>query len=285
MDIGLVTWEGGPSLAEDDAVLAAPLRARGLRAVPVVWSDPTVRWRDFALIVVRSTWDYFFRAEAFFAWLDRMEREGAKVWNPVPVLRWNAHKGYLLELEARGVPIAPTVLLRPGAILLDAVRARGWEDVVVKPAISGAGRLTQRFSAEAFADEGQRHLEAVFAEGEALVQPFLPSLGTRGERSWVYIDGALTHVVSRAPTLGAEGGALPDGVAAPEDEAERALAEKVMAALPGPLLYARVDVATGLRGEPVLQEAELIEPRLFFRQGGPSAADRMAEAIARRVAG
>lgn len=196
MDIGLVTWEGGPALAEDDAVLAVPLHARGLRAVPVVWSDPAVRWSDFALVVVRSTWDYFFRAKAFLAWLDRMEREGVPVWNPVPILRWNAHKGYLLELEARGVPI-----------------------------------------------------------------------------------------VSRAPTLGAKDGEIPDGVAAPEDEAERALADEVMAALPGPLLYARVDLATGLEGEPVLQEAELIEPRLFFRQGGTGAAEQMAEAIARRVAG
>jgi hypothetical protein len=54
--------------------------------------------------------------------------------------------------------------------------------------------------------------------------------------------------------------------------------------LPGPLLYARVDLLPGDDGSPVLVELELTEPSLFFDTDA-GAAGRLAGAILRRAAG
>ena len=49
-----------------------------------------------------------------------------------------------------------------------------------------------------------------------------------------------------------------------------------------PLLYARLDFLLDDEGRLALNEAELIEPSLFFRHG-PHAADRLAAAVCERV--
>ncbi len=61
--------------------------------------------------------------------------------------------------------------------------------------------------------------------------------------------------------------------------AERALAERVIAAAGPPLLYARVDLAPG----PRLLEFEATEPSLFLNLE-PGSAERLAAAIQRRAA-
>ena len=66
-------------------------------------------------------------------------------------------------------------------------------------------------------------------------------------------------------------------------EQERALAERVVAAIPGDVpLYARVDLIPDAQGSPVLLELELTEPSLFLLHS-EGAADRLAAAIASRL--
>jgi hypothetical protein len=48
------------------------------------------------------------------------------------------------------------------------------------------------------------------------------------------------------------------------------------------LLYARVDVAPGVDGEPVVMELELVEPSLFLLQY-PPALERLVAGIVRRL--
>jgi hypothetical protein len=48
------------------------------------------------------------------------------------------------------------------------------------------------------------------------------------------------------------------------------------------LLYARVDLAPGTDGSPLLMELELIEPSLFF-ECGPRALERLVDAIGSRL--
>jgi hypothetical protein len=280
MDIALLTCAELPELFADDRHLLAPLRALGHTPHAVVWDDPRVDWGRYGRVLVRSVWDYFLKPAEWSAWLARV---GATLplYNPAELVAWNGHKRYLLELAGKGLAVTPTALVEAGArgALSDVAGARGWDEVVVKPAVNGGGRLTRRFAREQLAGEGQAHLEAVLAEGDALVQPFLRALQEAGERSYLFIDGAFSHAVVRAPSLGVTG-PLPDGVAMAPRPDELALAARVVAACPTPTLYARVDLATGLDGAPVLQELEVIEPRLFLAAHA-EAAPRLAAALVR----
>src|SRR5262245_65612149 len=111
MRCALVTCLKIPEPDPDEVLLMAALRVAGIEAALASWDDPRVDWRSFDLAVVRSTWNYHQHLDAFLAWIDRAAAS-TRLCNPAHVMRWNAHKGYLLELEARGLPIAPKALVR-----------------------------------------------------------------------------------------------------------------------------------------------------------------------------
>lgn len=282
--IALATAEDWPDLDPDDHGLLDALRRRGLDPEPAVWSDPDVDWGAFQLCLIRSVWDYFHRLPEFLEWVDRA---GAAVamWNPPGTLRWNAHKSYLRDLEARGVPVIPTAWIeRGGRPDLGEVLARlGWEDAILKPTVAGGSLGLHRVGD---LEAAQAHLDGLLRRGDAMVQPFLPSIAG-GEVSIVCIDGRPSHAVRKTPRAGdirvqpEHGGRVEAARPAPE-EAE--VAERVLAALELPALYARVDLVRGAGGEPLLIELECIEPRLFLAQDA-GAAERMADAVAGRVGG
>ncbi len=279
VDVALVTCRSLPEPDPDAEPLAAALAAAGLRCAALAWDDPAADWAQARLTVLRSCWNYYLHREAFLGWAEATARLST-LWNPLPAVTWSSHKGYLFDLERRGVPIAPTVLLGRGArVSLESIRKqRGWSDVVVKPAVSAASYRTLRATAGDLG-AGEAHLRALLAEGEVLVQQYLPSGEEYGERALVSIDGELTHAVRKSPRLAGQDESV-SSEAVPIAASEAALALRSVAAAGGQLLYARVDVAPGPDGEPVLMELELIEPSLYFLQC-PAALDRFVTGVRR----
>ena len=110
-DVALATCSLLPDLDADERMLIPALAAHGLTAEPRVWDDAGVRWDEFRLVVVRSTWDYAARRDAFLTWAASLPR----VLNPVDVLTWNTDKTYLRTLAASGVPTVPTTWIGPDA--------------------------------------------------------------------------------------------------------------------------------------------------------------------------
>jgi len=291
MRIALATCAQFPSLYEDDAPLVPALAARGIEAVPVVWNDPDARWSEFPLVVVRSPWDYHQHASAFLAWLYRVAAASALV-NPYPLLKWNSHKGYLRDLDARGVAMVPTAWCALGEpVDLDAIlEERGWTDAVVKPAVSAGANDTLRVGSHNRV-AGAELLAHLVRRGDAMVQPYLASVEGHGERSLVYLDGVFSHALRKHALL-APGAVEPQAqaVGVPRVDAspaERAFAEQVLAAAAAasgaPAAYARVDIAPSPTGDgaPLLMELEALEPCLFLRLG--EAHERFADVLAARA--
>ena len=77
------------------------------------WDAPEVDWASFDACLIRTTWDYMERRDAFVAWAERLETQ-TRLFNPAATVRWNTHKRYLRDLEARGARLAPTVWLSRG---------------------------------------------------------------------------------------------------------------------------------------------------------------------------
>jgi len=279
IDVALASCQRLPEPDPDEALLLAALRAAGLRTEVLAWDDPAADFSSARLTLLRATWNYAQRPEHFADWLTRTAAASA-LWNPLPVVRWNLHKRYLLDLARAGVSVAPTHLVPRGSVerLADLAASRGWTDVVVKPAVSAGSRLTLR--ARADTERGEAHLRALVGREDALVQPYLPAVEGYGERALIFIDGELTHAVRKGPRFAGDAESVTGPLAVSDDEA--ALAHAVLAAAPAPVLYARVDVAPGSDGVPVLMELELIEPSLFCAQG-PRALERLVKAIETRL--
>jgi hypothetical protein len=277
--IALVTCRILPEPDPDAALLDAALRARGHAGVPVAWDDPAASLDGFDLFLLRSTWNYHLQPEAFLAWIDRAAA-AAPVLNPPDVVRWNAHKGYLEELERRGVPVVPTRILRHAqdpdvAGVLDRT---GWDDVVVKPCVSAASWRTRRFQGASLAG-AVAFAEDLLAERDVLLQRYEPGALDPGERCLVWIAGRFTHAIRKRPRL--DGDHESVSADAPPTAAEIELGNRVLEPLVGRLTYARVDVFPAADGAPLLSEVELIEPSLFFRHG-PHALERLVRALEAR---
>ena len=281
MDIALATCLSLPEPDHDAAPLESALRAAGIETGWLAWDDPGADWSRARLTLLRATWNYPAQPERFLAWAARVARV-SRLCNPLSLVRFNLHKRYLLELAGRGVPIAPTALVARGAgTTLDALRSeRGWDDVVVKPAVSAASFRTMRVGPGDLR-AGEAHFRSLVVERDVLVQRYLPSVEGYGERALVWIDGAVTHAVRKSPRFAGESESVSaDAVAV--TPAEGQLARRVIAALDGTPLYARIDVAPGPDGWPVLMELELIEPSLFFPKA-PRALGRFVVALRREL--
>lgn len=301
--IALATCASLPTLDAEESPLLGELQARGVDVEAAVWDDPGVDWAGYDLVVIRSTWDYATRRSEFVAWAERVEATTTLV-NPAAVVRWNTDKHYLAELEAAGVPVVPTMWLEPERHLSSRAlhtRFPAHGDFVIKPAVSAGSVDTGRYTA---IDAGSRglaisHARRLLAAGRTvMVQRYLTSVDTVGERAHIFIDGEYSHSVRKGamltgPDMGGTGlykeerMSRIDASPVEVDMARRVVATATELLGRGgeasvPLLYARVDLVSGDDDQPVLMELETVEPSLFMSLGD-GAVERFASAILARV--
>lgn len=291
MKVALATCAELPHLDGDDHPLVAALAARGVEVCHPVWDAGDAPFLAADLTVIRSTWDYTHKADAFVAWATRIDdATGGRLCNPAEVVRWNTHKRYLLELQAQGVATVPTAMLPAGvATDLGALLAtRGWtRGAVVKPAVSAGSRDIERVRGPDVA-AAQALVNRLSPTRELLVQPFVAGIAL-GELSLIYLGDhgrlCFAHAVNKVP-------ATEDFRSQPEFQARvepveppsawRAAADRALACVRGELLYARVDLVAGDDGAPWLMELELVEPSLYLSWSERSAV-LLADAIVARA--
>lgn len=289
--IALATAAAFPDLDEDGPVLIEALSRRGIEAEPAVWTDETVDWSAYELVVVRATWDYTARHHEFLAWARRVAAV-TRLANSADVLAWNTDKSYLRALTEAGLPVVATDWLDPG----DTFAAPVQGEYVVKPTVSAGSRDTNRYRAGEHDALAASHAGSLLAAGRSvMVQPYLHEIDTAGETALFYFAGELSHAIRKGPLL-TSAMAPVDGLYKEEEVEPREpsaveveVAARVLDAMSalspahrGDLLYARVDLVPGPDG-PTLMELELTEPSMFLLYDGASgarAADRFAGAIA-----
>ena len=115
-----------------------------------------------------------------------------------------------------------------------------------------------------------------------MIQPYLRSIETEGERSLFWFGGVYSHAVRKIPAEGNwyanTGGARFVTEAPPAAAIEAAEAARERA--PRDLLYVRIDLVLGDDGKWRVIEIEAIEPYLFL-DFAPEGAGFFVDAIAR----
>lgn len=259
-------------------VLQAAAARAGVTADVACWDDPSVTWDRYDLALIRSTWNYPDHLDRFTAWADST---GAvtRLANSPAIVHWNSVKTYLGDLLAAGIPTVPTTYLAPG----DTAVPSGLDDLVVKPTVGAGARMARRFRGGTLSAV-PAHVAWLHAEGyTAMVQPFQHGVEREGERALVYFGGEFSHAIVKgavlSPVTGVRGEhSHPDVRRYEPTAAEHTLARAVLAAAPETPLYGRIDLVPDDAGQPVLMEAELIEPHLFL-DTAPDAADRLMAAV------
>ncbi|KYF65050.1 hypothetical protein BE11_01670 [Sorangium cellulosum] len=269
-------------VVDESQVLRREFARLDTELTAVRWRDPEVDWARFDAVLPKACWDYVELSAEFLAWLDRLRGLGARLVNPVELIRWNSDKRYLLELRRGGASVAPLVYVERGADrdLRAELSSLGRGEIVLKPAISAGAYRTLRASSPD-AEGVLEHAETILRDSGLLIQPFFPEIPRDGELSLLFFGGVFSHGLVKVPVRGDFRTQAMFGATVTAKDPPPALLDQAAAALdllPGKAAYARVD---GFVREGRLQiiEVELIEPYLYLEHGGPLAARRFCEAI------
>jgi glutathione synthase/RimK-type ligase-like ATP-grasp enzyme len=277
-----VTWEipnTDELLAEDKLVLES-FKAHGFDADSILWNQPNVDWNQFDAALIRSTWDYIDEAPRFLEVLALIEASSCRLFNPLDAVRWNIDKNYLFDLEKSGAPIIPTYLTSksdPGDVQ-DIFLKRKWQTAILKPTLGGGGANSYKVSSRDV-NSTLQNLNITRPGQDYLLQPFVDSIVTEGEWSFIFFNRQLSHVLLKKPApneyrvQGIYGGTVE--MAKPQAR-DLKQAEAILAALPFDLLYARLDLVR-VDGILSVMEVELIEPILSFNLV-PEGVERFVEA-------
>ncbi len=285
--IALATSNQYSELTRDDRLVLDQLLFWGVDVEPIVWDSKDAAWSQYDAVIIRSCWDYHLRHEAFFAWIDALEKEGVVIFNSSKILRKNYHKKYLKELsEERDIPVAPTVWLsrQEPFELHQILSEQSWQQAVIKPVISANAEQTWLTSLSTARQDQSRIEELLQTHSELMVQKFIDEIKSNGEWSFIFFDDNFSHSVLKLPKEGDFrvqenlGGTCiskrPPGYLAEQ-------AQKVVDAVDDKCLYARVD-GIEVDKQLLLMELELIEPALYLEKH-PKAPTRFADAIVAAV--
>jgi hypothetical protein len=264
--IAFLTMHDPSGFVIDDELAVLPLARCGIQVETIPWDRPGIDWRQYALVVIRSTWDYQHKAREFLDVLEGIERLGVRLDN--------------------GSEIVPTFWregLRRGELvpLFEELRS---DEGVIKPVMSSNAQGAWRLDAKR-ARELAPEIEAYFAGRPLMMQPFERGITEEGEFSLVYLNGQHSHSLLKTPRRGdfrvqeEHGSAI---VAITPEPALREAGDAAIAAVGQKLLYARVDLVRSGNAFRVM-ELELVEPSMYLRIE-PGAPDRFADAIASRLA-
>lgn len=265
----------------DDEHAIKPLAELGWSVSTKSWRQTKRRWSTFDIVVIRSTWDYWYDVPAFLEILADIDRETLLV-NPLELVRWNLEKTYLRDLESRGVRIVPTVWLDrlDVAELADHAARLENDHLVIKPQVGANGDDAFRLSP---ADDSDRLVQITkrFDGRASMIQPFRQQVLTEGEFSLFYFNGQYSHAILKTPAAGEfrsqeERGGRISGITPEPLLARRG--QQVLAAVSPRPLYARADFVRNESGDFELMELELIEPSLYLRTDA-DAPQRLAKAI------
>ena len=281
--VAFATYRQSPDLTDDDRLVADRLSRRGIDVEAAAWDASDVDWARFDRVIIRSTWDFHLKPDVYARWIRRFLDRPERLWNPPAVILGNLDKRYLIDLASQGIEVVPTVCVRAGdgQRLASIIERHGWQDVVVKPAISASARGTWRTSgATALLDE--ERFAAQSGHQDLLVQPYCPEIASHGEWSLVFFDGGYSHAVLKKPASGdfrvqRHFGGQP--VAAVPGARLIEQASRILETIAGRLLYARVD-GIERAGDFVLMELELNEPYMFLSLSD-AGASLFADAIVR----
>jgi glutathione synthase/RimK-type ligase-like ATP-grasp enzyme len=264
----------------DRALIEAAGRERGIAFELAYWDEPDLAQRGYDAAIIRTCWDYTHRAEEFAQTIAAHEAAGLRVYNSSAVVRWNSRKTYLRELGGAAIETvwAEHADAHAVAKAFDALDAA---EIVLKPQVGAGSVETLRLRRNAWSE-----IDLIAGpRGPAMLQPYLRSIETEGERSLFWFGGRYSHAIRKLPNPGDWLANIPGRTTfVSEVPPKRALetAGAARAAAPADLLYVRIDLVLGDDGAWRVIEIEAIEPYLFLAfapEGAPAFVDAIARVL------
>lgn len=202
---------------------------------------------------------------AFERILTRFEGNGAVVVNNPGTIRWNMSKAYLFDMAKNGIRIVPTYELTPEIT----ERIKRGERFILKPKIGERGLeqclVTSVDDLKPFMQKPQNYLAQIFC----------PQI-RRGERSLVFLGRRFSHAVLKTPNPHdsteyrcneSRGGKVAVYVPTKKEQEFAQQLFDYTTSIGHPPIFSRIDLID-IEGEPVLMEAEMLNPSIYANYSG-----------------
>ena len=251
-------------LDEEIGKLRPAFAAYGMELDVINWRDAPGVAADYDAMLPLLVWDYFESNEEEFLRAMAQICQRTELYNRFDIIQWNINKYYLENLSMQGAPTIPSRRVEhiSEAEVQSAFSDFGCEQLVIKPDIGGgAWRQVLYKKGDKYPAKDQLPPQG------ALIQPFLKSVVTEGEYSFLYFGGSFSHALVKRPKDGDyRVQSIYGGREEPYEpsQQEREQARAVFDMLDFTPLYARVDLLRADDGRLLLIELELIEPYLYL---------------------
>jgi glutathione synthase/RimK-type ligase-like ATP-grasp enzyme len=191
--------------------------------------------------------------------LEDFKARNIRCFNSTDIVKWNMNKSYLLELAQKNINVVPTKIA--SKFSKDDIQNEVFP-IVVKPLYGASGVDTFLLKESTYS----QNISNLYGR-EVMIQPYMESIKTEGEYSFLFFNGEFSHAVLKQSTNDdfriQEG---YGGVVKPYEPNEQELKQiiNIVKYTNLSLAYCRVDV---VKDDNIfkLMELELIEPELFFR--------------------
>lgn len=253
----------------EDEILTKELESNGLKVFRTSWDNPDFDWGTTKTAIFRATWDYFERINEFIPWLELVKNK-TQLINDYSLINWNLDKHYLSDLEKKGVKIPSSTFIEKGNTkpLVHLIEKLGYENFILKPAVSGAGRHTYKINSDNI-NEYEEIFKSLTANECMIIQEFQKNITTKGEIALIFFGTEYSHSVLKMAKKGDFrvqddfGGSIHQYT---PSQSEIEFATNVITKISSLPAYARVDLIWDNEDNLCLSELELIEPELWFRE-------------------
>ena len=250
----------------DDMLLNQALSNYQLIVNIVAWDDDSYDFKQAKLVIIRACWDYDKRADDFFLKLEEIAKSCLLI-NDLKTISAYKNKYYLQSLKAKGVPIVPTEYATNFDEVFTAIKNLSSKKIVIKPAMSASGRDTYLLSSSDRKSIIKVSGVILRSNKDLVLQSYISSIETEGEKSTVVIDGAIVYSIQKTPAAGNflvhehHGGVYKEAQVTTK---EQGFIHKLINTFEVPPVYMRVDYLRDKSGKSILLEVELIEPNLYL---------------------
>jgi len=269
--VAIVSCDKWVGKVKEDLLLKFELNKLLIDVDIISWQDRDVDYSKYDAIVIRSLWGYQDYIEEFYDYLDFLKKHNVKVFNSIDVMRDNLNKYKQFKLlDKYDVPHIDTFFLNKDELDKIDKYSKKYEDLVVKPIISGSGNNTFIISNtikknNINSSEVKEKYKNVLNDFNdyLMVQPFVKEIED-GEISVVLFDNVVSHIVVRNTSIFNDKGSISVLGLDFFDKNMKAVVDKCKRIKEyQDALYMRVDLVK-IGDSYKVMELELVEPQLFL---------------------
>ena len=278
---------------EEDIWLKEKLIDLGYYVTIEAWEDETVKWDQFSIIVIKSTWKYQENFKKYIKWLDSIKKY--RVINSIDVINTNILKDKQIEIFRKNkIPHINTLIGKKvfTSIFKIVLYKIIYKNIVIKPSISSGGNNTYIYANNTLLNKNSLKtikqvkdvVEKILKETDEkiLIQPYIEEI-ENGEISLVYFGAEFQYALERHPKVFHE--RIPTKY---KENIENQLIEfgkKVLDKMNySNNLFTRVDLII-VNNMPKIMEVEAIEPYLYIKTLDKNQQNEVLENMARLIIG